>query len=164
MKKRAIFIINIVLIGITIIFAYLIYQQIISQSSQGESQSLVILPTIPENEQAEVLRWPASDATEEEKLRHSSLVQILGQKVDTLVIGKGCSMSPLVIRLVAGETFSIQNQDTTDRTLKVHRDVEFQVLAGETKKTQADFGKGVGNYGYVCDGSGIVGIFSVISE
>lgn len=152
-KNQFIVVVNIVLILVALILGYFIYQQ------RSTSESI----RVPDNsDKKNVLLWPPQNASVEEKQRHDDLVRSLAADAEFLDILSDCTAQPVVLRVRFGETFTIRNQDIVDHVITVNEDNIFSIPVGGTKDVKADFGKGRGNYGFVCDSrTGVSGILHV---
>ncbi|MBI2013342.1 MAG: hypothetical protein HYS87_00700 [Candidatus Colwellbacteria bacterium] len=109
----------------------------------------------------DVLNTPGQDATDEERRQHFELAAMLAEEADLLDI-TGCKADPVVLKLTDQETFGVKNDDIVPHVLRISDEIEFTVEANSTTGLKADFGHGVGLYGYGCDGStGAIGLFLV---
>lgn len=113
------------------------------------------------SEGEDVLNFPSPDANEEERNRHSDLVNKLAIKTDFLEIAD-CEPSPLVIRLNEEARFIIKNTGDKRRLIQIV-DFEIRLPPGSEEEVEvksiAEFG--LGSYGYTCDGV-LVGVINVI--
>lgn len=129
-------------------------------STQPATPSAPVSPTDP----LEVFNTPPQDASPEEIQRYTELVRSLAEDVDSVEI-KGCTPTPLVLRVRHGESVVVKNQDAVDHSLLHGETVVSLPASSTTSIIPSDFGKvgaGEGIIGYACDEPTAVGIFYVI--
>lgn len=173
MKPKIIVVINITLVLGAILLGYLIYQQqtglsFFEKANTQNVSSPKNLSTSPSNgaytNEADVLKWPAPDASAEEKQRHTDLVLSLAKDAEQVDIAD-CIGRPIVSRVQMDQPFALRNQDSVDHTVAIGENVRLFIPAGSTKDITADlkiFEFGQGNYGYTCDNQQeVAGIFLV---
>ncbi|MCH7524525.1 MAG: hypothetical protein IIC74_05835 [Bacteroidetes bacterium] len=169
-KSRIIIAANAILAVTALALGLLIYQQQLGKntidqekpSRDSEIFSSENFTSSSYNNENDALRWPAQNASSEEKQRHADLIRRVAQDSEFLSINSDCSMQPAVFRVTLEESFTIRNQDDVGHTITVNEDNIFVVPAGSTKNVIADFGQGRGNYGFLCDSKqGVAGILVV---
>lgn len=109
----------------------------------------------------EVIRnFPPENATDEEKAKHFAAVNTLAQEGDRLEIND-CQVSPPILKVKNKQNFQIVNTGDTDQAIYVTK--EYNIPAGQTITVTADFGHGVGTYGYGCQSipNSLIGIILV---
>ena len=169
-KSRIIIAANAILAVTALALGLLIYQQQLGKntidqekpSRDSEIFSSENFTSSSYNNENDALRWPAQNASSEEKQRHADLIRRVAQDSEFLSINSDCSMQPAVFRVTLEESFTIRNQDDVGHTITVNEDNIFVVPAGSIKNVIADFGQGRGNYGFLCDSKqGVAGILVV---
>lgn len=128
-------------------------------------------PAIPQpivkpltSEERAVLKFPGSNASQQEINNHIQLVNKLVKETEIIDINS-CSPEPLVFRTSLNKSFMIRNKDSGSHTIQRGSSILAKIPAGKTitVKSRDLFIKGAGNYGYSCDStSAIVGIFLVV--
>ena len=148
----------------------IVYQKTAFLSDDGEA-GIQSQPTPSElsgealaNEEQTVLNFPAETATESDRRQHSEMVRRLAVASDTLDL-TGCRPDPVVLEVLLGETVTVRNSDVESYELVINSEYVFVVPGGGETEVVADFGKGLGVYGYGCEpASQVVGIIHVVSE
>lgn len=75
----------------------------------------------------------------------------------------GCKPKPLVLKVADKGTFTAKNQDSAAHTINFDEAHTYTIPASGSLEITGDFGKGPGNYGYLCDaGTNIVGILLLV--
>ncbi|MEK7517793.1 MAG: hypothetical protein AAB583_04545 [Patescibacteria group bacterium] len=163
-----------VLVVIAVVLGYQIYQQTTVYQTPPIQNGTV--PQTVGNQQAstqkgltaeekQALSFPGPNATEEEKKKHSDLVDELGNRVaGTLFLDiTGCKPNPIVYRVKQGGSFKVKNSDSIDHTLSTDRKITIKANSEQTL-TSKSIGDVLGNYGYGCAeiSGGTVGIIQII--
>lgn len=84
------------------------------------------------------------------KKNNRELIMRTAQATRTVSI-RDCVLDPVVPKLAVGEEFELRNDDQVPRVIETDRNHVFQVPAGGSIRTIADFGFGKGLYGCQCD-------------
>lgn len=105
---------------------------------------------------------PPTGGSPEEIQKHLDLVSRLAVEAEFLDVAK-CQAMPIVTRVKQGSEISIRNQDTVPHTVVFDEDHMYLIEPNQTKPIVADFGRGIGVYGFGCDKlAGAVGMISVV--
>lgn len=136
-----------------------------SPTSQSQATSSAQRRPLPENlteDEKAVLDPPSLDAPADEKQAHYNLAVKLAQTASNLDLNKCSKPNPLVMKITNGENFTAKNSDTVEHTIVIDQDHHYAVAPGGSATIKADFGHGLGVYGYLCDNvPGVVGFFLV---
>ena len=108
-----------------------------------------------------ILDPPISSATSAAKEKHQRIVAKLASEAATIEI-KDCRPTPTVVKTQIGSEIKIKNYDSVERKILIDSKNIFTIPAKEEKVIETSFKYGSGDYGYVCEGSGIVGFLHVI--
>lgn len=169
-KSRIVTVANTILAVTALALGLLIYQQQSGKNTIDQEKSFrdstisssENFTSSSYNSESDVLKWPAPDASLQEKQRHADLVRRLVQDAEFLNISSNCNIQPAVFHAILEKTFTIRNQDVVDHTITVNENNVFVIPAGDTKNIVADFEQGRGNYGFTCDSKrGVAGILAV---
>ena len=132
-----------------------------SEEAKQDSQASTSLQSELPNDAQGVLNFPSDDASEEERRRHTDLVDKLAVETNVLEIAD-CEPTPLVIMVSEEESINIKNTGDVSHTIQ-SGDFEIFLPANGEKvvevKSIAEFG--LGSYGYNCDGV-LEGVINVI--
>ncbi|MCH7524524.1 MAG: hypothetical protein IIC74_05830 [Bacteroidetes bacterium] len=165
-KEKKFTIIHIyILFGITLVFGYLIYQQLSAKAPAADQHATSSGSTSAEQG---VLIFAGEDASGEERRLHAELVRKEAKDVNILDISN-CAPNPIALAVGYGESITIKNSDTVSHTLSHRIDREASVIpAGGTKDIVVSDFVGIeegkeGFAGYLCDGSP-AGIFHIIAS
>jgi len=153
MQKYILPIVIIALVIFGIILGYLISQQP-SAEDLGENEENLV----SSSDEGNVFKFPGPSATREQQRAHFDLARSLATRTDVLDISM-CDVTaptPIVFKLVEGETFTVRNNDDVEHTMVVNEDHAYVVSAKGTLEVLVDFGNGSGLYGYACDKESIV--------
>lgn len=134
-------------------------------SPKGSVDKVTSVSNLESNERQEVLNFPSSNASAEEKKKHSDLVNKLGNQSGATTLNiSGCNPTPIVSRVKQGSSFKIENPDQLDHTIYANPAKKI-VIKGNSESTlsTSDFGSSLGDYGYNCDTSTTpVGIIQIV--
>lgn len=157
-------ILTIILIIVALVLGYLIYLQRFPNHPSAPKPTLTSLPKLLPSDLTEeeriLLIPPATDAPRFEKDKHDALAEKLSKESDTLDI-TNCRSNPLVLRARINQNLTVKNEENLDRKLIFDDDHQYPIPKNSTTTLKVDFGKGVGLYGYVCEGVGLTGFILV---
>lgn len=122
-----------------------------SQPTQGR-----VLPSNLTAEEKFILQPPTADASRSAKDKHAQTVVKLAKPGNALEI-KDCQPTPLVLQIKQGSEFTIKNNDNVHHKIIIDEEHIYQLPANSSLTTKAQFKYGRGDYGYVCQGAGLVG-------
>lgn len=106
------------------------------------------------------IKVPDINASTEEKMRFSQTIHAAAQETNTVRIGSGCAVSPVILRAKEGSRLTFQNQDNREHHLVIFTN-ETIIAAGDAKTITAQFKNGPGIYGIMCDGNVAAGFLEV---
>lgn len=171
MKLKKIYVV-IGVIGILLalgVGGYILYQALSSQnrpSVPGFSQNTADIPQedilqetpLPEVQQV-IMAVPSSDASPSAFQQYRANIEYNAVASDTVTI-TNCMPSPMVLKVIQGETFKLENRDIKEHVIVVNENHRYLLNPKETIDVTADFGNGFGIYTYTCDDPGLpVGVF-----
>ena len=146
------------LVGVVIVFLLVLPSRQTSQKPSYTSPSPI--PQLTEDEKF-MLNPPAANASSSAKEKHKIIVASLAKESETIDI-KNCKPNPLVVKTKLGSEIKIINKDNEKRRIIIDSKNIFKIAPGEEKMVNTKFKYGTGDYGYVCEGSGIVGFLHVV--
>ena len=153
----------IILIGIAIILGYAIYSQHVQKQppvlSPNSTQQRLLPANLTDDEHF-ILNPPSSDASRSAKDKHAQTVAKLAIVGSNIQI-TNCKPSPLVLQVKLGSEFTITNKDSTSHNITFDEEHTYKVSANGNLTIKAEFKYGAGDYGYVCEGVGLVGFIHV---
>ncbi len=125
---------------------FLLAQTSVSTIVQGVDE-----PTIKSPESA--LLTPPDRSNQAAVSAYEKQVKALAVQSETLTVGEGCAMSPLIIRLPENSVLKIDNKDSKVHTIAFEDQNFFNVSAGKVRELNITevFGKGEGIYRYRCN-------------
>lgn len=133
-----------------------------TQQQSTDPRSKRPLPTGLSQDELALMSPPHQGDTDEVKMKHYKIGQKLAKEADVLELNKCNGPSPLDLKLVSGQDFKVKNSDSQNHTIIIDKDHQYMINANSTKTVKADFGRGNGLYGYLCDNlSGVAGFFFV---
>lgn len=157
----------IILLSIAILLAVAIFNQQKAKTSQNNSGSSPVpsaqpglLPTTLSDDEKFILFPPSADASKSAKEKHAQIVAKLAKQSDTLEI-KDCQPTPLVLLVKQGSKFTIKNKDSAAHNFVIDEEHQYKVSANGSLEIVAQFKYGTGDYGYVCEGTGLTGFLHV---
>ncbi|MCH7828653.1 hypothetical protein IH982_02145 [Patescibacteria group bacterium] len=107
---------------------------------------------------------PTENASEEEKTAFNAQMGRLTVETNTMEIGEGCVLTPLVVRPLKGLPFTFKSTASVDHLILVG-DKNVFVAAGEEKSIDTQFPNGPGWYGISCGESrNIVGYMEMVGS
>lgn len=118
------------------------------------------LPTTLTEDERSILNPPSVDASRSAKDQHAQTVAKLAKEGNTLEI-KDCKPNPLVLQVKQGSDFKINNNDSVDRKITFDEDHVYKIPANNKLTIKAEFKYGTGDYGYICEGTGLVGFLHI---
>lgn len=105
---------------------------------------------------------PRKEASPEAQKAFYGRVAQLAKEAPSLTLNKCEKPEPLVIKVKQGADVKIENDDIADHTIVINPEHKYKIESKKTAVIKVDFGRGVGQYGYTCEGvAGLVGWFSV---
>ena len=107
---------------------------------------------LSEDERA-VLNYPSPNVTPEAWTKYLGLVQKIAVETDTLTIGKGCSVSPIVLKTKLGKKVTLKNTDGVSHSIGLSPKRFFEIPANATFDMPVDFDGKASIYAYGCDKS-----------
>lgn len=107
------------------------------------------------------LKVPREDASDAEKGEFSRTIISMAVEADSIEIGKDCSFSPEVVRVVEGTNVTLSNADESDHTISIVDSV-VNISSGGKESLEAKFSNGIGLYGVACDGTAMKGFIEVV--
>ncbi len=155
-----------ILIGIAIILGVAILNQQKTKSSPRSTASPTpsikprLLPPNLTDDEKFILFPPSVDASRSAKQKHANTVAKLAKVGDNLEI-KDCQPSPLVLQVKQGSDFKIKNNDNVKHKIIFDEEHIYELPANNSQTYKAQFKYGTGDYGYVCEGVGLVGFLHV---
>lgn len=133
-----------------------------SQNNLPEGDRLQETP-LPEVQQV-IMAVPPPDASPAAFQQYRANIEFNAVASDTVTI-TDCKPSPMVLKVVQGSTFKLENRDIKEHTIVVNTDHSYTLNPKETVDVTADFGSGLGIYTYSCDDPALpVGVFLVRSD
>ncbi|TSC78247.1 MAG: hypothetical protein G01um101429_861 [Parcubacteria group bacterium Gr01-1014_29] len=159
----------IVLVFASVVLAYFIYKNSFP-GENGEVSQVVKnggnVGEVANNEQSDeraALSFPGPDASPQEREQHSMAVAKIAQDTDILVIKQGCKIQPVVTKIKRGDSITIRNEDSINRTLSWGPQQRVTVPAyGEEKLVPVFSTTGDNRYGCNLVEDRAVGIFYVV--
>jgi plastocyanin len=158
------------LIAVTLTLGYLIFKQNNPSSKGANFQNIH-----PSNQQIEAILPPGNMSTDEQDLLHppsESSSTDLKQKHMALVIKlakpgssielSDCKPTPLVLQIKQGTNLEVKNNDTVKHTLVFDNQHSLNIEPNSKATINVNFQYGTGDYGYVCQGLGLVGFLHII--
>lgn len=133
----------------------------LSTSPTSSPSDKQLLPSDLTYEERFILTPPEKDASEEAKKAHAQVVSNLAKETKFLEIKK-CKPNPLVLKIKEGSQFEIKNMDNVKHRIIFDSLHYYDIPANGNKTITAQFKYGTGDYGYVCEGTGLVGFLHVI--
>lgn len=121
------------------------------------------LKTLSENltyEERFVLHPPQAEASNTAKQKHAKMVSKLASAAASLDI-TNCEPKPVVLRVKKGNNFTVKNNDKQPHKIMLDEKTSYEIPANGSLVVKADFNYGAGDYGYVCEGAGLVGFLHV---
>lgn len=162
MSKFATPVVIVILAVIAVVLGYTIYNQSTSNKTapRETEQPTRNVTSTPIGSKAAALtvderlalQTPGANATEAERKAHFDAAVRAAKYVNTLDISQ-CIGTPVVLRVAAKQTLTVNNPDTQDHVIVIDKDHTYIVPASGKKEIVIDFGKGGGLYGYGCDAS-----------
>ncbi len=154
-----------VLLGAVIAIAVAIY----SQQSMRITTSPIITQSPPQlkalskdltYEERFILHPPQVEASATAKQKHAKMVAKLASASASLEI-TNCEPKPVVLKVKKGNKFTVKNNDKHPHKIMLDEKTSFEIPANGSLIVTADFNYGTGDYGYVCEGAGLVGFIHV---
>lgn len=154
-------------LAITVILALAIYSQHKIKPSTDPApspspQPKLLSDTLTPDEKF-ILNPPPADASRSAKKKHAEVVAKLAKETPMLEI-KNCQPNPLVLQIKQGSEFKIKNYDTVERRIFVDGSHVYKIPAKGEQNIKAEFKYGTGDYGYVCEGVGLVAFLHVVQQ
>ncbi len=155
-----------VVLALVLGFALAKQKGLIGDTSNNQPEASANLQTkvAPVNSSADeqaLLHPPSADASASAKESHAALVARLAKAAPFLEI-KDCKPSTLVLQVKQGADLEIRNADSVKHSLIFDEENTIEIEANEKKMVKVDFKYGPGDYGYVCEGLGLVGFLHII--
>lgn len=157
----------IILIGIALLLGFAILNQqkaklpSFSTASPSPAATPKLLPSNLTEDERFILSPPSADASRSAKQKHAKIVAKLAKIGDTLELND-CKPTPLVLQVKQGSEFKIKNNDKTDKKIIFDEDNRFKIPANGQLTIKAAFKYGSGDYGYVCEGAGLLAFLHII--
>ena len=148
----------IILICILLLILASVYSQQRSQTIPSPSPVADVLT----EEEKFILNPPSKESSMSALKKHAQMVAELAKESKSLEIQKDCKPNPRVLQVKLGSEIKISNKDGVNRRIIVDSKNFFDIPANGSKMLKADFKYGTGDYGYVCEGVGIVGFLRVV--
>lgn len=152
----------IILLGIAAIFFIVIQTQQKSQKITYQTPSPSPSPLILTADERFILNPPSAEASKSALAKHAKMVATLAKPADTLEV-TACRPNPLVLNVKLGSQIKIQNNDETEHKIIVDGSHYYKIPPKSSQIIKVEFKYGTGDYGYVCEGVGIVGFMHVES-
>lgn len=115
---------------------------------------------LPETQQV-IMNVPGPDASESAYQQYRANIEFNAKASDKVVI-TDCVPDPMVLKVVSGKTFKVENRDIKKHTITVNPSHVYILNPKATLEIKADFGNGLGIYTYTCDAAGLpAGVFLV---
>lgn len=149
-----------ILVGVAILLIFAIYQQKVNNSPFTTTSSLPSVSNITEDERF-ILNPPPATASAEKKKKHAEIVTKLA-KEGNLVEIKDCKPTPLVLQVKQGSEFKIKNNDNVNHNIIIDSEHAYELPTNNQLTIKAEFKYGPADYGYICEGAGLVGFFHII--
>lgn len=150
-----------ILVGGALVITFSIFQQRLNAPSLSPTPSA--LPVIPSNlteDERFILSPPSADASKSAKEKHAQTVAKLAKEGNSLDI-KDCKPNPLVLQVKQGSQIDIVNKDSIEHKIIVDTEHFYNLPANSKKTITVQFKYGTGDYGYVCEGTGLVGFMHI---
>jgi hypothetical protein len=126
------------------------------------SQLPVATPTLPIV--IDGLSFPSTNATVEETDAFFVSVQAKAQDATGISLSS-CNPTPRIAQIGTDKQFAIKNTDNRERFITINQEHTYTIPARGEITVAANFGQGVGVYGYKCDNSpDTVGVLVVTQE
>lgn len=151
----------IALVGIAVLLLVGINNQQKAKTSPAPSPQAKLMPSNLSEDEKFILNPPSPDASASAKQKHAQTVAKLALVRNQVEI-KDCQPTPLVLQVKQGSEFTVKNSDNTSHTLTFDEDHNFKIPANGLTTIKAEFKYGTGDYGYVCEGVGLVGFLHII--
>ena len=165
MRKNRIFF----LLAVSAIILFIVIQN--QKASQTNSPVSPVQPSVPETlpagrqvlteEERFILNPPSKDASRSALKKHAQIVAELAKESSNLDIQKDCKPDPLVVQIKEDSEIKISNNDMIDRRIIIDSKHFYDIPKNESTIVTAKFKYGHADYGYVCQGVGIVGFLRV---
>lgn len=158
MKKKA--------IKFWIVLGLLVVLLALAQTKKQTRQTINPIPSstplvLTEDEKF-ILNPPSKEASKSALVKHAQIVAKLAKDMGTLEINN-CKPNPLVLNIKYGSELKIQNNDNVKHMLIIDSKHYYELPTNNSLTIKVDFKYGAGDYGYVCEGAGIVGFIHVVS-
>ncbi len=157
----------IILVSIAILLGIAIFNQQkgkFSNNNYGSSPAPSVQPQLlPSNltdDEKFILFPPPADASKSAKEKHAQIVAKLAKEGDFIEI-KNCQPTPLVLQVKQGSKFTIKNDDSIAHNFIIDEEHQYKVPANGNLEIVAQFKYGTGDYGYICQGTGLTGFLHV---
>ncbi len=99
------------------------------------------------------LKGPFAEKSDDSnELSYVEYAQKTATSSNSLAVGAGCVVSPVVLKVTKGMEIELKNFDSVPHTITVNADATFTVPAAGNLKINTDFGEPGGIYGYLCEG------------
>lgn len=146
----------VVMVGVTItmlvlfcVTFFFLYRTIVEEKGEVSDEE-VLSENAPTAEITEAERELLLTGDIEDHV-YINTVSKVATNVETLEIGEGCVMSPLVLRLSLNTPLTIENKDTQNHVIAFEDENFFSVTAGRSRVIDLHrFGKEEGVYKYRC--------------
>lgn len=164
-KKNSSNILIVILIGSALLLGYAIYnqyQQKLSTNSTKPSQPK-LLPTNLTDDERFILSPPSADASRSAKDKHAQTMAKLAKVGDSIEIND-CQPTPLVIQVKEGSNLKIVNKDQTAHKITFDDEHIYKIGAKDDLTIKAEFKYKAGDYGYICEGLGLVGFVHIVPK
>lgn len=112
-------------------------------------------------EEKYILNPPAANASISAKEKHKAIVAKLAKDTEKIDF-RDCKPNPLVVKAKWDSEIKIVNNDSVERKIIIDSKNIFNVPPKDVKIVKTQFKYGTGDYGYVCEGVGIVGFLHVV--
>lgn len=160
LKRRKVLLI---LIAVAVIAASIVFLLVLPYRQINQNPSYSAPSPVPEltEEEKYILNPPLANASSSAKEKHREIVARLSKQTESIEI-KDCRPNPVVVKIKIGSEIKIKNHDNVERKIIIDSKNIFKIAPGEEKMIKTQFKYGSGDYGYVCEGSGIVGFMHVV--
>lgn len=152
-------------VGFLVLLGMATFKQQVPKYSSNHPNSSLAPALIPSkslvDDERFILNPPAVDASRSAKQQHARIVAKLAKIGDTLEI-KDCLPTPLVLQLKQDTEFKIKNSSNNDIRIIFDEDHAYRVSANGSTTVKAHFKYYTGDYGYVCEKTGLVGFLHII--
>lgn len=140
----------IVLVLIALVLGIMIYQGTTISTPQGPIREGLDQVRPLASLQPILPALPKENASDEQKKSFATEVTNRAEEKDSMEIGKLCTLSPQIVKVVESSTFTFKNVDVADHNISITENIN--IPAKSEKSIVVKFERGPGIYIIACDG------------